>query len=125
MSSVLPRTLLAVHAHPDDETITMGGTLARYSAEGVRTVVVTCTTGDLGEVRDPTLRWPGRRARCEPRELQAACRVLGVARLVQLGYGDSGMAGGPRERSSRVAFCNVPLEVAAARLVEIVERRTP
>ena len=51
----MPRTLLAVHAHPDDETITMGGTLARYSAAGVRTVVVTCTTGDLGEVRDPTL----------------------------------------------------------------------
>ena len=47
------KTLLAVHAHPDDETITMGGTLARYSAEGVRTIVVTCTQGDLGEVRDP------------------------------------------------------------------------
>ena len=40
------RTLLAVHAHPDDETITTGGTLARYAAEGVRTVVVTCTRGD-------------------------------------------------------------------------------
>jgi len=49
----MAKTLLAVHAHPDDETITMGGTLARYSAEGVRTVVVTCTRGDLGEVRDP------------------------------------------------------------------------
>jgi N-acetyl-1-D-myo-inositol-2-amino-2-deoxy-alpha-D-glucopyranoside deacetylase len=50
----MAKTLLAVHAHPDDETITMGGTLARYSAAGLRTVVVTCTRGDLGEVRDPS-----------------------------------------------------------------------
>src|ERR1700687_3509555 len=54
-SKFMDKVLLAVHAHPDDETITMGGTLARYSAEGVRTVVVTCTRGDLGEVRDPGL----------------------------------------------------------------------
>src|ERR1700716_1779149 len=47
----MAKTLLAVHAHPDDETITMGGTLGPYSAEGVRTIVVTCTRGDLGEVR--------------------------------------------------------------------------
>jgi LmbE family N-acetylglucosaminyl deacetylase len=44
-----------VHAHPDDETITLGGALARYSASGVRTVVVTCTSGDLGEVHDLAL----------------------------------------------------------------------
>jgi N-acetyl-1-D-myo-inositol-2-amino-2-deoxy-alpha-D-glucopyranoside deacetylase len=59
MKSTRRQTLLAVHAHPDDETITMGGTLARYSAEGVRTVVVTCTRGDLGEVRDPCLLGDG------------------------------------------------------------------
>jgi LmbE family N-acetylglucosaminyl deacetylase len=69
------RTLLAVHAHPDDETLTTGGTLARYSAAGVRTIVVTCTLGDLGEVP------PSLRAR-EPnvavlrdRELDAAIRT--------------------------------------------------
>jgi len=42
-------TLMAVHAHPDDEASTTGGILARYSAEGVRTVVVTCTNGELGD----------------------------------------------------------------------------
>src|ERR1051325_1091348 len=65
--------LLAVHAHPDDETLTTGGTLARYAAEGVRTVVVTCTQGELG--------LPGDRSR----KLAEAATVLGVARLVQLG----------------------------------------
>lgn len=42
-------TLMAVHAHPDDEASTTGGILARYSAEGIRTVVVTCTNGELGD----------------------------------------------------------------------------
>src|SRR5262245_39403993 len=88
------RTLLAVHAHPDDETITMGGTLARYSAEGVRTVVVTCTHGDLGEVRDPRLLAAAAEGvgALRDRELEAAARELGVSRLVNLGYSDSGMA---------------------------------
>ncbi len=44
-----PLTLMAVHAHPDDEAISTGGVLARYSAEGVRTVLVTCTNGELGD----------------------------------------------------------------------------
>jgi LmbE family N-acetylglucosaminyl deacetylase len=116
-------SLLAVHAHPDDETITMGGTLARYSAEGVRTIVLTCTTGDLGEVRDPTLVGQDV-ATMRAAELQAACRVLGVSRVVQLGYGDSGMAGTP-DNDRPNAFCNVPLDVAAARLVSVLEEERP
>ena len=92
--------LLAVHAHPDDETITMGGTLARYSAAGVRTIVVTCTHGRPGRGARSG-RWSVRTSpRCAPRSSQAACRVLGVAQVVQLGYGDSGMAGHARERSA-------------------------
>src|SRR5436309_10377795 len=83
-------TLLAVHAHPDDETITMGGTLARYSAEGVRTIVVSCTRGDLGEVRDGRLLADARGvAELRDRELDAAAQRLGVARVVKLGYSDS------------------------------------
>ena len=49
------RTLLAVHAHPDDECIGTGGILARYAAEGARTVLVTCTDGAVGEISDPAL----------------------------------------------------------------------
>src|SRR5258707_867972 len=85
-SKPMAKTLLAVHAHPDDETITMGGPLARYSAEGVRTIVVTCTRGDLGEVRDPSLlAGVTSVADLRDRELDAATRRLGVSRVVRLG----------------------------------------
>ncbi|MBV9325816.1 MAG: PIG-L family deacetylase [Chloroflexi bacterium] len=116
-------TLLAVHAHPDDETITTGGTLARCGAEGVRTIVVTCTTGDLGEVRDPTLLGQDVAA-LRSAELEAACRVLGVSRLVQLGYGDSGMAGTP-ENDRPTAFVRADVEQVAARLIAIVDAERP
>src|SRR5437764_10430781 len=105
-------TLLAVHAHPDDETLATGGTLARAAAEGVRTVVVTCTTGDLG--------FPGDRQR----ELEAACAVLGVSRLVQLGFGDSGMAGTP-ENQRPEAFVQVDLATVVARLTAILDEERP
>ncbi len=121
----MPPALLAVHAHPDDETITMGGTLARYSAAGVRTIVVTCTTGDLGEVGDPALM--GRDvdvAVVRAAELRAATRTLGVSRVVQLGYGDSGMAGTP-ENDRPTAFCRADATEVAARLVRIMEAEHP
>jgi LmbE family N-acetylglucosaminyl deacetylase len=117
------RTLLAVHAHADDETITMGGTLARCSAEGVRTVVVTCTRGDLGEVLDPSL--VGREVGgVRQRELEAACNVLGVSRLVQLGYGDSGMAGWP-DNYRPGAFWASDLDEAATRLQQVIAEERP
>src|SRR6266487_7063975 len=100
----MPTALLAIHAHPDDETITMGGTLARYSAAGVRTVVVTCTRGDLGEVRDPDLLADVDVAALRARELDAATRRLGVSRVVKLGYSDSGMAGWPENRRPGAFF---------------------
>src|SRR6185503_816472 len=88
-----PRTLLAVHAHPDDECIGTGGSLARYAAEGVRTILVTCTDGAVGEISDPALATPDNLAEVRARELDASVQILGVKRLVKLGYRDSGMAG--------------------------------
>jgi LmbE family N-acetylglucosaminyl deacetylase len=118
------RTLLAVHAHPDDETITMGGTLARYSAEGVRTVVVTCTLGDLGEVNQADLAVEAGVAALRERELDAATRRLGVSRLVKLGYADSGMAGWPSNHLPG-AFFAAPLDQAAARLADVIRQERP
>jgi len=121
----MAKTLLAVHAHPDDETITTGGTLARYGAEGVRTIVVTCTRGDLGEVRDPALlAGVSSVADLRDRELDAATARLGVSRVVRLGYSDSGMAGMP-ENHRPGAFFAADLAEAAARLVEVIERERP
>src|SRR5579872_4933227 len=121
--SRLLRTLVAVHAHPDDETITTGGTLARYSAAGVRTVVVTCTTGDLSTIFDPSLVGEDVAA-LRSRELDCAASTLGVSRVVRLGYADSGMPGaGTADRPG--AFCAVDLAAAAARLLCVLEEERP
>jgi LmbE family N-acetylglucosaminyl deacetylase len=80
--------LMIVHAHPDDESSQTGGTLARYSAEGYRTVLVTCTDGRHGDAAgdDPALV-PARRSG----ELDLAAKALGVSEVVKLAYPDSGL----------------------------------
>lgn len=120
-----PRTLLAVHAHPDDETLTTGGTLARYAAEGVRTVVVTCTRGDLGAVSAAARREPTHSvADLRDRELAAALACLGVARHVQLGYADSGMPGAP-ENARPGAFHGAGLAEVSERLLAVIREERP
>jgi LmbE family N-acetylglucosaminyl deacetylase len=124
-----PLTLMAVQAHPDDESSSTGGVLARYAAQGVRTVVVTCTNGELGD--GPGGLKPGEAGHDEAAvaatrigELEVACRLLGVANLELLGYHDSGMPDWPfKERPD--AFCNVPVDEAAARLAALLERYQP
>lgn len=117
------RTLAVVHAHPDDETITTGGILARYSGEGVRTVVVTCTQGELGERNDAEIgsATVGDARGCE---LAAAARVLGVSRLAGLGYLDSGMPGWP-DNTRPGAFFAADLQEPAQRLLRILEEERP
>src|SRR5690242_1124679 len=91
-------TLMAVHAHPDDEAIGTGGVLARYAAEGVRTVLVTCTDGRCGDgpggvkPGDPG-HDPHAVVEMRRKELEASCAALKVAHLELLGYADSGMMG--------------------------------
>ena len=122
-------TLLAVHAHPDDESSSTGGVLARYAREGVRTVVVTCTNGEFGDGPDHVKPGeaghdPAEVARVRSGELEAACAILGVGALERLGYHDSGMADWPyRERPE--AFCNVPLVESVGRLAALFERHRP
>src|ERR1700676_4671581 len=93
-------TLMAVHAHPDDEASSTGGVLARYASEGVRTVLVMCTDGAYGD--GPHGGKPGERghdpsavARMRLAELAESCAILGVTDLELLGYADSGMMGWP------------------------------
>jgi LmbE family N-acetylglucosaminyl deacetylase len=119
-------TLMAVHAHPDDEATSTGGVLARYAAEGVRTVVVTCTDGRCGDGpggvkpgdpgHDPDAVVAARRA-----ELEAAAKVLGVNHLELLDYPDSGMMGWATNDAPG-SFWTTPVEVAAARLAELIRR---
>src|ERR1700731_1112866 len=95
LASGQPLTLMAVHAHPDDES-SGGGILATYSDQGIRTVVVTCTNGEFGDA--PGGVKPGEDghdeqavARQRLEELRKACAILGVTDLELLGYHDSGM----------------------------------
>src|SRR5260370_25025492 len=116
-----PLTLMAVHAHPDDEASSTGGILARYSADGVRTVLVTCTNGELGDA--PGGVKPGDAAHDEAAivamrraELEQSARVLGVRHLEMLGYHDSGMEGWEANKAAD-AFAQIPAAHAAPPLV--------
>ncbi|MEK6712202.1 MAG: PIG-L family deacetylase [Nitrospinota bacterium] len=127
-----PFTLFLVHAHPDDECSSTGGLLLRSAAEGRRTVLLTCTNGEWGEVKDPRLglrprERPGDRRRLgEVRleELRRAARILGVAHLHPLGYHDSGMAGWEGNRDPQ-AFVNAPLEEPAGRIAALIREHRP
>ncbi len=118
------RALLAVHAHPDDECITTGGILARYSAAGVRTVVVTCTGGECGEISDPAIATPATLPAVRRRELAEALRILGVSRGVGLGYRDSGMAGTP-DNDRPNSFIGADLDEATGRLLAVIRDERP
>ena len=122
-------TLMAVHAHPDDEASSTGGVLARYSAEGVRTVVVTCTNGEFGD--SPGGVKPGADGHDEQEvaeirlaELRESAKHLGVTNLELLGYHDSGMVEWDYKNRPD-AFCNVPLDVVAGRIGALIERYRP
>jgi len=102
MSTKPKLTLMAVFAHPDDESFGIGGTLARYGADpDVRVVLVCATRGEAGEISDPELASPDRLGDVRERELRCACQVLGIDALYLLGYRDSGMAGTPENRDPR------------------------
>ncbi|MEU3947509.1 PIG-L family deacetylase [Streptomyces sp. NPDC029526] len=124
-----PLTLMAVHAHPDDEATGTGGVLARYAAEGIRTVLVTCTDGGCGDgpggvkPGDPG-HDPAAVAAMRRRELEASCDVLGVGELELLGYADSGMMGWP-SNDAPGSFWRTPVEEGAARLAELMRHYRP
>ena len=91
----MPYTLVMFHAHPDDEAIATGGTMARAKGEGHRVVLVVATRGELGEYAPDALAPGETLADRRVAELHAAAEILGVDRVEFLGYHDSGMAGEP------------------------------
>jgi N-acetyl-1-D-myo-inositol-2-amino-2-deoxy-alpha-D-glucopyranoside deacetylase len=117
-------TLMTVHAHPDDEAISTGGVLARYAAEGLQTVLVTCTGGEVGEIADPALAQPENLGEVREAELRAACDLLRVSHFHLLGYRDSGMAGTP-DNDAPGAFWRADLDEATGQLVALVRRYRP
>jgi mycothiol S-conjugate amidase len=119
--------LLTVHAHPDDEASKGAGTVARYHAEGVYTVLVTCTGGEEGDILNPAMDQPGIRdriAEVRRHELDQAARIIGYDEVVMLGYRDSGMPGSPANTDPR-SFASAPLDEAVERLVAVIRRTRP
>ncbi|HEY6468809.1 MAG TPA: N-acetyl-1-D-myo-inositol-2-amino-2-deoxy-alpha-D-glucopyranoside deacetylase [Candidatus Dormibacteraeota bacterium] len=119
--------LMAVHAHCDDETITMGGTLATYADRGVKTCVVCCTDGKLATIVDPNMPEETTRPRlAEIREgeLREACSILKVDEVEFLRYGDSGMAGAPTNQLPD-AFWMAPMDEAVGKVVAQIRRFRP
>jgi N-acetyl-1-D-myo-inositol-2-amino-2-deoxy-alpha-D-glucopyranoside deacetylase len=127
------RRLLLVHAHPDDETINNGATMARYVAEGAEVTLLTCTLGEEGEILVPELEQlaadqADQLGGYRIWELRAAMAALGVTDSRFLGdpgrYRDSGMMGTPANEHPR-AFWNADLDDAVAHAVTVVRDVRP
>jgi mycothiol S-conjugate amidase len=119
--------LLQVHAHPDDEASKGAGTAARYAADGIRTVLVTCTDGAAGDILNPAADAPEVRADLRAvrmAELAESVRALNYSALHLLGYRDSGMAG-TEANGHPESFAAAPLEEAVGKLVAIVRAERP
>jgi LmbE family N-acetylglucosaminyl deacetylase len=122
-------TLMAVHAHPDDEGIQTGGVLALAAQRGIKTVLVTCTNGEMGDSPDglkPESEGHDSVSTSELRlrELRKACAALSITDLELLGYRDSGMMGWP-QNDDPTCFWRTPLDDAVKRVAELIERHRP
>ena len=112
-------TLVCFHAHPDDEAISTGGTMARAAADGHRVVLVLATQGEVGEVADGVLRPGETLGERRVAETRAAARILGIERIEFLGYRDSGMMGEPTNDDA-LAFWRADVDEAAGRLASLL-----
>lgn len=104
----MPLRLMAVLAHPDDESLGFGGTIAKYAAEGVETFVLTATRGERGRYRGhrdaPEHPGPARLGEIREQELRAACETLGAREVTLLGYRDAELdRADPREAVALIA----------------------
>jgi LmbE family N-acetylglucosaminyl deacetylase len=122
-------TFLAVHAHPDDEASSTGGLYRLLANQGLRTVLVCCTNGECGDgpggsKPDADHHDGDEVAATRAIELDHSVEVLGISRLVRLGYRDSGMKGWP-QNSDPESFWATPVSVAAEKLAEVLREERP
>lgn len=120
-------SLMTVHAHPDDETISTGGVMARYARAGQRVACVTCTGGEHGEIVVPELDTSENHERLREiraGELERALAHLGPIEHHWLGYRDSGMMGTPANEEAG-SFWQADLDEAVGRLVALVRAHRP
>ena len=118
------KTLLFVGAHPDDETFGIGGTLARYSASGVKVYYACATRGEVGTADAEFMKGFSSVGDMRWAELECAARVLGLTGIVHLGFRDSGMAGSPDNRHPDALAMATP-EQAEERIVRVIRELKP
>lgn len=122
-----PLCLLSIHAHPDDEASKGAGTVAKYRAEGIHTVLVCCTGGEEGDILNPVMDRPEVRdniGEIRRRELDAAATAIGYETVHMLGYRDSGMADSEANQHPD-CFAMAPLDEAVDRLVALIRTERP
>jgi LmbE family N-acetylglucosaminyl deacetylase len=115
--------LLAVFAHPDDET-SAAGTMALAAAAGNHVALACATRGDVGEISMPGLATPDTLGEVREAELRAAANIIGIQELIFLGYRDSGMAGTPGNEDPR-SFNQAEPQAATGQLVGLIRRIRP
>ncbi len=117
-------TLVTVFAHPDDETFTVGGSVAAAVDAGARVTAICATRGEAGEIADSSLSTPETLGETREAELRAACAELGVHDVRFLGYRDSGMEGSADNADPR-AFANVPDDEVTERIAAQFQELRP
>jgi len=118
------RVLLAVLAHPDDESFGMGGTLAKYAEDGIDVHLVCATRGEAGEVDPEYLEGFSSIGQLRESELFCAVEKLGIEEVHLLDYRDSGMSGSA-DNNKPEALVNAPLNQVAEEIAEIIRRIKP
>jgi N-acetyl-1-D-myo-inositol-2-amino-2-deoxy-alpha-D-glucopyranoside deacetylase len=120
----MARSILACFAHPDDESFSIGGTLAHYASQGDDITLVCTTRGEAGEISDPALASPENLGEVRERELRCAAAALGIGRVEILGYRDSGMEGTEDNNDPR-AYVMADRDEVIARLVGFIRSLKP
>ncbi len=121
------RRIMAIHAHPDDESSKGAATIARYHNEGIHTILVCCTGGEEGDVLNPKARRPGIKedmAAVRREELTNAAKIIGYDDLIFLGYRDSGMPGSEANNHPE-AFSHVAIEEVIEKMVTAIREYRP
>ena len=117
-------SILAIFAHPDDETFGLGGTLARYADAGVPITMVSATRGEVGEIAPGTDATPETLGAHREQELRDAMAILGVTDVRFLGFRDSGMKG-THENKHPDALINAPEDAVTEAMVRIIREVRP
>ena len=123
----MPYTLVALHAHPDDEASKGACTVAKYSDAGVRCVLVTATGGEAGDILNPAMDTPEVKQRLteiRDEELRKSAAIIGYHDVVKLGFRDSGMSD-TEPNADPEAFVNAPFDDAVEAVVRVIRRERP